>query len=109
MPKFTGYIEDCNTMHSAYPERDLTTVKIKSIQGEDNHFIDVSRIDLTGPAQEMKKFIDAKRSSIVKEKKFPKVRITIDLDEPEENEIQAPAPSLFPFLNDTLLTLVLTT
>jgi len=87
-------------MHSVYAERDITSVKIGSIHSEGKvHSMDTRQIYLTGPAQDMKKFIDAKRAACEKSD-FAKVRITIDLEEPGESCAPIPLLPNFPLLND---------
>lgn len=109
MPKFTANITGVSTYHCGQADgEDSTTVSLAIEQKDINHWMSAPRFEISGPAKEMTRFVHAHKSCQAKQKKA-KAFITIDLDEPEENEIQVPAPSLFPFLNDTLLTLVLTT
>lgn len=103
MPKFRGYIDDCRTLHSLYEERDITTVKIQAIHGENEHMINVSQIELTGTAPKMKKFIDARRAAIEKND-FAEATITIDLDEGNGSKVPSP---LNDFPLSTLIALAL--
>jgi hypothetical protein len=61
---------------------------------------------VTGPTQEMQKFVDARKAAY-KNQKLAKVKITIDLEEPEESSTPTPLPLFTSPIFDAVFTLAL--